>query len=74
MQGDGKILFLRRYGAEMIQTNGKSLTPDEDPRTIARWVGGMEDLQRRRYIQSRGHKGEIFDVTREGYQAADALK
>jgi hypothetical protein len=72
--GDGSISHYRYIGGEEIQTNGKSLIPSRDARTTALWVGGLEDLRRRRYILDRGHKGEVFEVTREGYEASDALK
>jgi len=71
--GGGQIVHIRYQGGEAIQANGKSLIPDQDARTIARWVGGLEDLQRRRYIKDLGYKGEVFEVTREGYEAADAV-
>ena len=60
-------------GGEIIQANGKSMLPDQDPRTVARWMGGIEDLQRSRYIKDVGVKGEMFEITREGYAAADEL-
>ena len=70
----GGITMHRRYGGgQAIQAGRKSLIPDQAPRTIASWVGGLEDLQRRRYIKDLGHKGEVFEVTREGYKAADEL-
>ena len=71
--GDGIILHDRYLGGEEIQTNGKNMLPDHGPRTVALWKGGLEDLQRRGYIEDSGHKGEIFSVTREGYEAADEL-
>lgn len=71
--GDGRIMHVKYMDGEEIQTGGKTMIPDRDSRTIARWVGGLEDLRRRRYIRDLGHKGEIFEVTREGYEAADAL-
>jgi hypothetical protein len=72
-KGDGLIMHLKHLGGELIQTSGKSLIPDADARTIARWVGGLEDLRRRRYITDVGHKSEVFKVTREGFEAADQL-
>ncbi len=72
--GDGHIICYRTMGGQGIQTNGQSLIPDADPRTVAHWVGGIEDLQRRRYIKALGHEGNVFEVTREGYEAADSLK
>lgn len=73
-KAEGRIMHLKHLGGELIQTGGKSLIPDADPRTIAQWVGGLEDLRRRRYITDVGHKGEVFKVTREGFEAADQLE
>lgn len=33
----------------------------------------LEDLQRRRFIKDLGNKREVFEISREGYQAADQL-
>lgn len=71
--GDGRILCLRHMGGQIVQTNGKQMIPDDNPRTIARWIGGLEDLQRRRFLTDIGHKGEAFEVTREGYEMADMI-
>lgn len=71
--GDGRIMHSKYLGGEDLTTNGKSLFSDKERRTIARWVGGLEDLQRRRFIRDLGHKGEVFEVTREGYEAVDQI-
>jgi len=73
MASNGRIMHLRHLGGQNIQVGDKAMPPDQDSRTIARWVGGLEDLQRRRYIKDVGHKREVFEVTREGYEAADSL-
>ena len=70
---DGTIMRQRYLGGQAMQAGRETLIRDQDPRTVARWMGGLEDLQRRRYIKDRGHKGEMFEVTREGYEAADEL-
>ncbi|MXZ19180.1 MAG: toll/interleukin-1 receptor domain-containing protein [Caldilineaceae bacterium SB0665_bin_25] len=70
---NGSIMHMRFIGGEAISVNNKPMMPDQDHRTIARWTGGLEDLQRRRYIKAIGHKGKVFEVTREGYDAADEL-
>lgn len=74
VKGDGHVTCFKdlRSGPE-ISTNGKSLMPDRENRTAALWLGGIEDLQRRRLIKDAGHKGEVFNVTREGYEMADEL-
>lgn len=69
----GRIMHVRYSGGEAIQVGTKSMIPDGESRTVARWVGGLEDLQRRRYVKALGHKGEVLEVTREGYEAADEL-
>lgn len=70
---DGRIMHFRYGGGEDIQIGSRNMIPDQDSRTIARWVGGLEDLQRRRYVKGVGHKGVVFEVTREGYEVADEL-
>lgn len=72
--GDGSIIHSKYMGGERLSAGRKSMLPSMDARTIALWVGGLEDLQRRRFIKDRGHKGEIFELTREGYEAADELQ
>jgi len=71
--GDGRLMHLRYMGGEEIQAGGQPMIPDKDSRSIARWVGGLEDLRRRRYVKDLGHKGVVFEVTREGFDAADEL-
>ena len=70
---DGIIMRQRYHRGQAIQAGLRALIPDQHPRTIAKWVGGLEDLQRRRYVTDKGHKGESFEVTREGFEVADEL-
>lgn len=70
----GTVMHSKFMGEQTINAGRKALLPDGEPRTVARWEGGLEDLIRRRYIKDVGHKGEVFDVTREGYDAADILE
>ncbi len=50
------------------------MIPDSQFLTIGVWVGGFEDLIRRRFIRDLGHKGEAFEVTREGHEALTNCK
>ena len=72
-KADCFIDYIRTLRSTRIQVSGKVMNQDRKPRTLARWEGGLEELQRRRYIKDIGHKGEVFKVTKEGYDAADAL-
>ena len=74
VKGKRGIMYIRTMGGESLQVNGQNLIPNSDARTVAMWVAGLEDLQRLRYIKSTGSRGEIFEVTREGYLAADELE
>lgn len=71
--GDGRLMHVKYMGGEEIQAGRQSMIPGKEARTVARWVGGLEDLRRRRYVKDLGHKGEVFEVTREGFEAADEL-
>ncbi len=70
---NGSIMHIRGLNRELISVNNKEMMPDQSPRNIAKWRGGLEDLLRRRLIKDIGHKGNVFEVTREGYDAADEL-
>ncbi len=72
--GDGSIMHIQYVEGERIQANEKSLIPDNNQRTIALWVGGLNDLIRRSFIKDREHKGHYFEVTREGYEVADEIR
>ena len=73
VRGDGLISLTRTLGGQSIATNGKAMIPDEKSRTVARWVGGLEELVQLGYIRNLGYKGEVFEVTKEGYEAADEI-
>jgi TIR domain len=68
---DGTIMFIN---GQSIGTNNQEMIPNSDPKTIALWVGGFEDLRRRRYIKDVENAGQVFKVTREGYTAATELR
>nr|VFK42611.1 MAG: TIR domain-containing protein [Candidatus Kentron sp. TC] len=71
---NGSVQYIRTLDGEWILAGRDTMLPGgAESRIIARWRGGLEDLQRRRFIEDRGHKGEVFRVTREGYEAVDEL-
>ncbi len=73
VESDGEIMHTRVIGGEFIEVGGKNVIPDQEPRMLANWKAGLEELESRRYVEDRDHKGEIYDVTRAGYEAADTL-
>ena len=71
--GNGEISYVQAMGGwESIEAGGKEMVPDQEPRTVARWKAGFRELQDRLYIEDHG-EGEIFDVTKSGYEAVDML-
>ena len=49
------------------------MIPDQEHRTVARWIGGLEELERLGYVRDITSNGKVFEVTREGYIAADVI-
>ena len=73
VRGDGLISLTRTFGGQSIATNGKAMMPDQKSRTVAQWVGGLEELAQLGHIRDLGYKGGVFEVTREGYEAAGGI-
>lgn len=71
---DGIILRLRTFEGLIIQSNGMNLVDNGEPGTEARWEGALRQLREKELIQDRGHKGEVFSLTDEGYRVADLLR
>jgi hypothetical protein len=68
----GLILF-ERYGEGVnLHTNDRSLlTSKADHRALAAWESALEELVEAGLIVERGDRGEVFEITREGYEFAD---
>ena len=72
--GSGVIMF-GRYGMGVeISVGDKVFNDDSAPRTVARWEGAIADLEKRGFIKAGSSAREVFEVTRDGYAAADAIK
>jgi len=74
MDNHGTILYVRTFGSTDIQTNGKNLVPEQEPRIIALWESALNELLNADLIIERGHKGEVFQVTSRGYEIADMIE
>lgn len=71
----GLILF-ERFGASVdLHTNDKSLfTHKEDHRALAMWESALQDLVKDGLLIDRGDQGEIFEITKKGYEVAEHSK
>ena len=72
-QDPGGTVFFERYGASVdLHTNGKSLFTDKaDHRAMATWEAALEELVSAGLLTAPGEQGEIFEMTRKGYEAAE---
>jgi len=74
LDGQGTILHLRTLGGTTIKTNGKNLITHNEHREVAKWEAALNELLSAGLIQDRGHKGEVFELTDEGYKWADVIQ
>jgi hypothetical protein len=70
----GHILHMRFIGGITVQTNGKQFIEDNNPRSRAAWEGALEELENLDLVKTLGHKREIYQLTREGYDVAELLR
>lgn len=69
----GTIMRLLHFGGLLVQTNRKQMVEGSDPRSQAIWEAAVEELENTGLIKDRGHKRQVFNVTREGYELAELL-
>jgi hypothetical protein len=56
-----------------ISTNNRSFIDQRDPRAEARWEAALEELCGKQMAQDKAGKGEVFWLTKAGYDTADSL-
>ena len=67
----GHVLY-EKFGASVdLHTNGVSLLTDKfDHRAVATWESALQELVDRGLLAARGDRGEVYEITRKGYDAA----
>ncbi len=70
----GLVLF-ERYGASVdLHTNDKSFLTSKERRQLATWEAALEELVKDGLLVARGDRGEIYEMTKKGYAAAEHLQ
>jgi hypothetical protein len=69
---DGTILKMAHLGGRFIQAGGQTLGEGRG-RESARWEAALDELEREGLVVGRGYKGEVYELTHEGWAVADAL-
>jgi hypothetical protein len=69
----GGLILFERYGEGVdLHTNDRSLlTSKADHRALAAWEFALQELVDAGLIVERGERGEVFEITRKGYEFAD---
>lgn len=71
---NGTILCLRHFGGTDIQVNGQNMVASNEAREVARWESALNELEEKNLVVGRGEKGQVFNITNEGYQVADMIE
>lgn len=72
--GKSGMMLLRSFvGGEDLSIDGKNMMEDQTPRTIARWKSAVEELRSLGFIRDTNGRGQVFEVTDRGFQAADNI-
>lgn len=71
---DGTILKTTDLSGTYIETNGRNFITSQERREIARWESGLDELLNAGFVETRGTKGEIFVVSKSGYDYIEQLK
>lgn len=68
---DGLVIY-EKFGAGVdLHSNGVSLLTDKaDHRAVATWEAALQELVDRGLLAARGERGEIYEITKKGYEAA----
>jgi hypothetical protein len=70
----GTIMCVSTMEGSMVSTNKKAFSKGGDPRSQARWKAAVHELVALRFLEPLGVKGEVFEITDAGYEAADHIR
>lgn len=69
---DGTILKIAYMGGRVIQAGSQKFGGDRG-RESAKWENALNELEYNNLVVARGYKGEVFELTYEGWTLADTL-
>jgi hypothetical protein len=70
----GRIMYLRHIGGVIIQAADRDFVNPKTDREEARWKAAIDELRGNRLIEDAGSKGEMFRLTKRGYEVADEIE
>ncbi len=69
----GTVMLLRHLGGTDLQVNGRNLILDRSRRSVATWEAALQELVDAELLVARGRSGEVFEITKKGYEVAENL-
>jgi hypothetical protein len=70
----GTITMARTMYGLHVQASGREFCQGRDTRSEAKWQAAIRSLLQLGLVEARGHKGEVFGITAEGFRVADELE
>ncbi len=70
----GMILRIRTGAGTSIQSGRKNFIADQSARSVALWESALKELTDNGMVLSAGTRGEVYKLTRKGYELADLLR
>ena len=71
----GVVLMTLTTGGLGVETNGRDMVGEpRNPRAQARWRAAVGELVERALLEQRDLKGEVFEVTDQGYRVGELLE
>jgi hypothetical protein len=70
----GRITYVRYMGGASVQAGNRDFINPKNDREEARWKAAIDELRVNRLIEDAGSKGEVFRMTKRGYEVADEVE
>jgi hypothetical protein len=73
-QDEGRIMYVQYMGGSDMQAGHKNFIVPYSDREEARWRAALDELHGHGLVEDVGYKGEIFRLTKLGYEVADEIE
>ena len=71
---DGTIIKTADLSGEYLQIRNKEFITSQDRKNVVRWYGGLDELVDKGLVEPKGDKGQIFTVSKRGYDYIEQSK
>lgn len=71
---DGTIIKTADLSGEYLQIRNKEFITSQDRKNVVKWYGGLDELVEKELVEPKGDKGQIFTVSKRGYDYIEQSK